>query len=177
MTFLYLSLLLFALNTAVVSAHPMLLSALDGFEKTLFIQEQLFTPLEIEEVSYYIVRRAGTAQEKRDAQEKNDIVQPAESYGDSTEVVLSNFANVVSHFFSIVANPHNPERVCDSVKEMLCGMVNIAKEAVKNGDVDLDDIDEAQLLRYAEELSIKLEEPITKFVLSKSAEISDENIM
>jgi len=165
-----LSLVLMAINTCTTC--PTLLSTLDNVEKPVFIQEALFTPLEIEEVSYCVVHR----KKNPDVKQENQPAQSKPLFEDeSTQVVLSNFAHVVSHFFNIVANPHNPENVCDSVKEMLCGMVNIAKEAVKNGDIDLndDDIDEEQLLRYARALSIKLEEPVTRFVLNKSAELAE----
>lgn len=54
----------------------------------------------------------------------------------STQEVLTNFAEILSHFFTIVLDPENPDVVVPQVGAILQNIVNIAIEATRSGDIE-----------------------------------------
>lgn len=83
--------------------------------------------------------------------EINSLVQENKNKEDIVEqVVLSNFANIVQNFFSIVQNPHNSAHVGANISQMLAGVVNVAVEIMKSLPIDASPEERADFIRKIE---------------------------
>lgn len=85
---------------------------------------------------------------------------------ETTQVVLANFANMLGNFFNILQAPNNPQNVGNNIAGMLNGMVNIAVEAMKGGQLSIDD-DQETIKRYVKQLSNNLKKRLSKMVVTK----------
>ncbi|MCX5925572.1 MAG: hypothetical protein NT124_04750 [Candidatus Dependentiae bacterium] len=57
-------------------------------------------------------------------------------YDEETKVVIGNFADMVSSFFSIVKDPNNSGNVAVNLTSMFANVVNIALLATKSGNLN-----------------------------------------
>ncbi len=100
-----------------------------------------------------------TIAEIEDAKEK-EIVQH----------LLHNFAGIVGNFFNIVAAPNNPQVVGNSISNMLGGMINIAVEAFKRGDLKLD-ANQETIKQFTQTLSKKLNTTLSRMIVARARSI------
>jgi len=100
-----------------------------------------------------------TIAEIEDAKEK-EIVQH----------LLHNFAGIVGNFFNIVAAPNDPQVVGNSISNMLGGMINIAVEAFKRGDLKLD-ADQETIKQFTQTLSKKLKTTLSRIIVARARSI------
>ena len=96
--------------------------------------------------------------------------KPEQVYDEITQVVISNFANIVNCFFNIVQDPNNPQNIGENATNILGGIVNIALTAAKNGELSLDasqDEIDAFIQKLEHELRTKLVKLMLKLKLEK----------
>ncbi len=84
--------------------------------------------------------------------------------------LLLNFANVIGNFFNIVAAPNDPQVVGNSISNMLGGMINIAAEAFKRGDLKLD-ADQETIKQFTQNLSKKLKTTVSRMIVARARSI------
>lgn len=56
---------------------------------------------------------------------------------ESSQQILNNFAQIMGHFFNLVSDPENPTTVTPAVLGIVQGIIGIAMEATKTGDVTM----------------------------------------
>lgn len=70
---------------------------------------------------------------------KKTLLNTSKQQDQTTEVVLTNFAVIASHFISILRDPENSKIVTPNLIGMLGGIVTIGTEVVKRGQFDADE--------------------------------------
>ena len=81
--------------------------------------------------------------------------------------LLHNVANIAGNFFNIVAAPNDPQNVGNSIAGMLSGMINIAVQAFKSGELNLD-ADHDSIEQFTKNLSNKLKNEMSRLIAIKA---------
>lgn len=81
--------------------------------------------------------------------------------------LLHNVANIAGNFFNIVAAPNDPQNVGNSIAGMLSGMINIAVQAFKSGELNLD-ADQDSIEQFTQNLSNKLKTEMSRLIAIKA---------
>lgn len=83
------------------------------------------------------------------------------------QYLLHNVANIAGNFFNIVAAPNDPQNVGNSIAGMLSGMINIAVQAFKSGELNLD-ADHDSIEQFTKNLSNKLKNEMSRLIAIKA---------
>lgn len=73
-------------------------------------------------------------------EDRSTTPQETNDKDDIGQAVLSHFAHIVNHFFSILTDPKNPETVAPHVGAIVEELVLIGVEATKRSDPNLEQI-------------------------------------
>lgn len=101
------------------------------------------------------------------AEEDNSRCAKCSEQSDKTaQVVLANFANILTHFGKIVSDPHNKENVQQQICNIAASVATVAAETVKSGKISQNPEDIYKFL-----MSLNLESQLQEVIATKMHEI------